>query len=51
MALEEAWRADAPGQTHLVFSSPGPAAAGYRTSSILIPQRSNSLRVWASPGV
>ncbi len=35
MALEEAWRADAPGQTHLVFSSPGPAAAGYRTSSIV----------------
>src|SRR2546421_1113809 len=35
MALEEAWRADAPGQTHLVFSSPGPAAAGHRTSSIV----------------
>src|SRR6266702_4210441 len=35
MALKEAWRADAPGQTHLVFSSPGPAAAGYRTSSIV----------------
>jgi predicted ATPase/DNA-binding CsgD family transcriptional regulator len=35
MALEEAWRADAPGQTHLVFSSTGPAAAGYRTSSIV----------------
>ena len=35
MALEEAWRADAPGQPHLVFSSTGPAAAGYRTSSIV----------------
>ncbi len=35
MALEEALRADAPGQTHLVFSSTGPAAAGYRTSSIV----------------